>query len=282
MNSLKQQLINAHRLFADTEIPTMPKEVTELNQLFQKEEFPDLNVVEKIISQNAVLAGEVIRISNQPQFLRPRNTLVHSIKDALTVIGYNRLQNLLTSVGAIMVCSKYCFEEVTEFNLHVAKIASELTQYTDDIREDEAYLAGLFHNAGTMLFATKYKEYDKLFLSSLKFAYRAPLLEEKKYGTSHTIAGMLVAKKWQLDNTFHQIILFHHQKDLSKIENTEVRTLIALIQVAMALVTQTLFENYSSDEVDLMLESACEELMIEEDCLDEFRSILLSDWPQMT
>lgn len=277
MSSLKQQLINAHQQFADTEIPTIPKEVMELNQLFQVDEFPDLNVVEKIIAQNTSLAGEVVKISNEPQFLKPRGTPVHSIKDALTVIGYNRLQNLLTSVGAIMVFKNRGVDEVIDFNLNVAKIASELAQYTDEIREDEAYLAGLFHNAGTLLFASKYEDYDKLFLSSLKFAYRAPLLEEKKYGTSHTIAGMLVAKKWQLDNYFNQIILLHHQQNLSKIANDQVRTLVALIQIAIALVTQTLFEDYSSNEVDLMLKNACEELMIEEDYLDEFRSVLISE-----
>ncbi|MEA3405226.1 MAG: HDOD domain-containing protein [Pseudomonadota bacterium] len=245
--------------------------------MFLQDEFPDLNIIENIISQNTTLAGEVVKISNEPQFLKPRLSSVHSIKDALTVIGYNRLQNLLTGVGVIMEFKNRGISEVIDFNLNVAKIASELTQYTDDIKEDVAYLAGLFHNAGTLLFASKYDDYDKLFLSSLKFAYRAPLLEEKKYETSHTIAGMLVAKKWELDKFFNQIILLHHQKDLSKIENNQVRTLIALIQIAIALVTQTLFKDYSSDEVDLMLKNACEELMIEEDYLDEFRSVLISE-----
>jgi len=277
MNPLKQQLIHAHKLFANVEIPTMPKEVMELNQLFQQDEFPDLNVMEKIISQNAALAGEVIKISNEPQFLRPRGSAVHSIKDALNVIGLNRLKNLITSVGAIMAFKNRGFEEVNEFNLNVAKIASELSQYTEEVKEDEAYLAGLFHNAGTLLFAAKFEDYDKVFLSSLKFAYRANLLEEKKYQTSHTIAGMLVGKQWQLDKFFNQIILLHHQRDLSKIEDTHVRTLIAIIQVSIALVTQTLFEEYSSEEVDLMLQNASSELLLEDDYLDEFRSILLSD-----
>ncbi len=277
MTPLKQQLVNAHRLFADIEIPTMPKEVMELNQLFKTEEFPDLNLVEKIIAQNTTLAGEVLKISNEPQFLRPRNAPVHSIKDALTVIGYQRLQNLLISVGAIMACQKRCIDEINFFNLNVAKIASELAQYTEEVRDDEAYLAGLFHNAGTMLFALKYPDYDKVFLSSLKFAYRAPLLEEKKYGASHTIAGMLVARKWELDAYFNQIILLHHQQDLNKIESERIRTLIALIQIAIALVTQMLYADYSSSEVDLMLKNACQELLIDEDSLDEFRSILISD-----
>lgn len=277
MTTLKEQLVKAHQLFADVEIPAMPKEVLELTQLFQKEEFPDLNIVEKIISQNATLAGEVIKISNQPQFLRPRGTPVKTIKDALSVIGYQRLQNLLTSVGAIMVCKSRGQDEVSEFNLNVAKITSELSQYTDEVPEDVAYLAGLFHNAGAMLFALKYDNYDAVFLNSLQYGYRAPMLEEKNYGTSHTVAGMLVAKKWQLDNEYSQIMLLHHQKDLQRIDNIRVRTLIAMIQVANAVVIQTLFEDYASEEVQQMLDTACAELMIEEDYLEEFRTALLSE-----
>ncbi len=277
MKSLKQQLINAHQLFANTPIPAMPKEVLEITQLFAKDEFPDMKLLEELISQNATLAGEVIRVSNLPPFLKPRLVAVSSIRDALNVIGLKRLQNLVISVGYQIQTQNIGFVEVSEFSLNVAKMASEVSNYTVDISEDEAYLAGLFHNAGTMLLASQFPDYREVFLKSLGHPFQTSLLEAEQYQTSHTITGILVAKKWGLDTLFNQVILLHHQKHLATIENSKARTLIAIIQVASAIVTQGLFAAYSGEDVELMLSNACEELMLEEHCLENLRSVLISE-----
>ncbi len=277
MNSLKKQLINAHQLFANTPIPAMPKEVIELTQLFAKDEFPDMNLLNEIISQNATLAGEVIKISNEPQFLKPRILAVSSIRDALNVIGLKRLQNLVISVGYQIQTQNIGFVEVSEFSLNVAKIASEVSNCTADISEDEAYLAGLFHNAGAMLLASRFPNYREVFLHSLGRPFQTTLLEAEQYQTSHTIAGILVAKKWNLNNLFNQVILLHHQKNLGSIRDSKARSLIAIVQVASAIVIQGLFPEYSSEDVDLMLAHGSEELMLEEHCLENFRSVLNSE-----
>ncbi|HHT00222.1 MAG TPA: HDOD domain-containing protein, partial [Thiomicrospira sp.] len=221
------------------------------------------------------LTAEVIKIANEKQFLSPRQTSVLSIRDAINVIGLKRLKNLVISVGFQLQNNNLAVEEVSDFNVNVARVASELTFYTEGVSEDEAYLAGLFHNAGTLLFATKYPDYDQVFLESLQYAYRGTQLENSNYGTTHTVAGILVAKKWQLDNLFNQVILMHHQRNLSKIGNSKARTLISIVQLAIALVTQSLFSNYSGEEVDQMLANSCAELMIEETLLADIRDELL-------
>ncbi len=277
MQSLKQQLINAHQLFANTPIPAMPKEVLELRQLFAKEELPNMILLEEIISQNTTLAGEVIKISNEPQFLRPRISSVLNIRDALNVIGLKRLQNLVISVGYQIQTQKISFVEASDFSINVAKMAAEVSKSVINISEDEAYLAGLFHNAGTMLLADRFPNYQHIFLNGLGHPFQSTLLEAEQYQTSHTIAGILVAKKWGLSKLFNQAILLHHQKDLSKIENNKARTLIAVIQVASAIVIQGLFAVHSGEDIDLMLANGSEELMLEEHYLENLRSVLISE-----
>lgn len=277
MSHLKQQLVVAQQLFADTEIPTMPREVLQLVALFAKDEFPDLGDVQSLISENAALTAEVIKLANQKQFLSPRQSQVMSIRDAIDVIGLRRLKNLVISISYQMQSLGPGMEEISEFSILIARVASEIAFYVEDTSEDEAYLAGLFHNAGCLLFATKFANYNAVFQKSIAYSYRAPQLEKQNYQTSHTVAGILVAKKWQLDNLFNQVILMHHQVDLQKLENIKVRTLIAIVQMAIALVTQACYAKLSSEETQQMLASAQNELMLDEEIVEEILSALHSD-----
>jgi hypothetical protein len=70
----------------------------------------------------------------------------------------------------------------------------------------------------------------------------------------------------------------HHQRNLSKIGNSKARTLISIVQLAIALVTQSLFSNYSGEEVDQMLANSCAELMIEETILADIRDELSTSY----
>jgi len=164
LNSLKQQLLVAQHIFAVTEIPTMPKEVLELTNLFAVEEFPDINQLQNIISENASLVAELIKAANHQQYITQRKSKVISIRDAISVIGLTRLKNLVISIGYQLQSQKTSLREISEFNLYTAKVASEIAFYVEGINEDEAYLAGLFHNAGTLLFSAKFKNWFFRFL----------------------------------------------------------------------------------------------------------------------
>lgn len=277
MSTLKQQLLVAQQIFADTEIPTMPKEVLELTNLFALEEFPDINKIQNIISENTSLVAELIKVANHKQFISPRKTEVISIRDAIDVIGLTRLKNLVISIGYQLQNQNPSLREISEFNLYTAKVASEIAFYVEGVSEDEAYLAGLFHNAGTLLFSAKFKNYDAIFQETIGLSYSANNTEKAHFKTSHTIAGLLVAKQWQLDNIFNQVILMHHQVDLGKIANDKARSLIAVVQLAIASVTKAIYVNHSHEEAELMQQNSLAELMIEPELIEEIQIAIASE-----
>jgi len=274
--SLKDQLIQAQHMFAETPIPTMPKEVIELNHAFEKEEFPDLNQLSELISPNMTLVAEIIKLANQKQFLSPRRTQVLKIRDAIDVIGLKRLKNLVVSVGYQLHFANSALAEIAEFNLHTARVASEIAFHLPQINEDEAYLAGLFHNAGALLFAARFDNYDEVFANSLGAAYTAPKIEKMHFSSSHTVAGLLVAHKWRLDNVFNQVILMHHQANLSTIQNDKARTLVAIVQLAMMLVVEVIYPHQYCEEAFGMMCNSQEELMFEDSLVNELRDELIA------
>ena len=277
MSTLKEKLLHAQTLFVHVQIPAMPKEIIEINRLFAEQEIPDLAELTRIISQNATLVGEVIRIANAPVFMGTRQQEIINIKDAIQVIGVKRLKNLVTSVGYQMQTGNMGLEEVNEFSFRSALVAAELAQYVDGVSEDQAYLAALFHNAGAMLMAAAFRDYDQIFMQSLSQPYSILALESTRYQTAHTIAGLLVARQWHLNSLLSHVIVLHHQKSLTKIEDDQVRTLVAMIQLANAIVTQVVFPDHQGEEVTTMLASAQTELFVEDSVIQHLIGVLQSE-----
>lgn len=275
--SLKEKLVHTQTIFENTPTPVMPKEVIQLNDLFTKEEYPDLSALQNIINKNTFLAGEVIKIANEPQFLKPRLFPVLSIREALQVIGLKRLQNLVTCVAFEMQAQSINLKANMVFSVLVARIACAISEKVKDVNEDEAYLAGLFHNAGCLLLSAEFGEaYNPSFLNELQLAHSVVDEEDARYQTNHTLAGVIIAKRWALDPLLVQTILLHHQPDLTLIKNAKTRQLVAVLQLAIALVTQTAFKKYSGEEVDEMRQNAASLLELEDEFIEELYNQLLS------
>ncbi len=274
MSELKEKLKQTFILFKDTPIPEVPKEVMELRKKFSASPTPDLNDLTAIISKNLTLAAEVIMMANKPYCLGSRTSRVMTIRDAVTVIGSARLESLVMSSGFKIQMDRMALTEITDFSVAVATVCAGISEYVDTVSADEAYTVGLFHRAGTLLIAQRFDNYEKVFFESLKHVYRASQVEEGHLGTSHTLSGMLVAQKWEVGKRFTQIMLIHHQRNLQSIADEKTRTLVAIVQMACAIVIRHHYAEFSGEQVELMLQNAMDELMVDEFVLEESLSLI--------
>ncbi|WP_173291758.1 HDOD domain-containing protein [Thiosulfativibrio zosterae] len=274
---LKQQMVLAHQMMSGFEIPMMPAEIVELQRLFSSTEFPDMQEVASIIERNTVLSGEVIKLANQPIFLRKGADQVKSIKGALDALGVGRVKNLVIGLGFKAQVKGHVFDALIDHSLDIARVSAAVSRWVDGVDADEAYLAGLFHNAGAFILAMKFDDYEDFFYKTITHCYSGLAREAQRYKVSHNVYGLLISKKWNLDNVFSQVILVHHQKDLSKIANEKVRTLVAIIQLANAIVSEVSFDTYLGSEVREMSENAQQELLIAPDVVSEIRLSVMSN-----
>jgi len=275
---LRQQLYIAKDYLKDFEVPSLPKEVIELQKKLNSTEFPDINDIASIIKKNTVLSAELIKVANQKQF-KPENIQeeIISVKTAVTSLGLDSLKTLIFGVAFKSLVQDEVFDDLMEHSVAVANVAADLSSYLTGVSSEEAYLAGLFHNAGAIVMAMRFDGYNKTFYNTITNCYSGISKETAKYGTSHGVFGLLVAKEWELYSHYSQVILLHHQKDVSIIKEDEVRTLVVLIQLATTIVSEALFHSYQGDEVAEMKKRAMKDLMISDEIVSEIRRALMTD-----
>lgn len=269
MLTIKEQIEHSKTLFDLGNIPALPKEIIKLNKLLSRLELPETSEVVKLISQNMHLTAEVIKTANYPLFSMNRATDITSIREAIDVIGLKNLKNLVMGIYYSMEYLGRARSEINQLSLNTASLAGLLSEHVMHVKSDQAYLAGLFYNAGCILMATKFKDYDEAFVESLSAPYHCKLIENQRYTTSRNVAGLLLAKQWQLGKSMGHVIYQAHKRDLLKIEDDGIRALVALVQLSEACIIEHEMPDYFTEEVELMRQNANKELMLEEEAIRE-------------
>jgi HD-like signal output (HDOD) protein len=269
---MEQKLRAALQAIQGVKIPDLPKEVLELDAVLASK-FPNNQTIVSIIESNTKLSGEVMRIVNSP--VMKLKVPVKSIREAVDILGSNNLKNL---VLASALKNLFGTPEVIEIIDHAKDIAfccAELSEYIQGVSRDEAYLVGLFHNAGCLLLASKDPEnYPKLFHKVHANPYSGLALEVTAYGSSHNDIGILIGKKWQLPFEMLNVIMLHHREPAA-VHNDKIRAMNSMIQLANVVVNEVSMGAYITDEARRYLAEAQEDLMLDNNVVNSIRNALI-------
>lgn len=273
---LKDQLANARRLLAKTEIISLPKEVMELQKYLNQEEFPQTEVLVKIIGQNAILAGEIVQAANLPSMQGSRPRKIETIRDAVNVLGSRRLKNLVTALSMKLAMETLGLKHLTQHSVQVAEACMKIAPYLKHTSVDKAYLMGLFHNVGALMLGKLDNTYEALFKKSLSSPISITTWEIEKYQTTHGVMGLLVAEEWGLEADFKKVIVSHHADSLKPIRDPVLQQDVALVQLANALVSEIHYQVYATPEYKLQWDNALGVIPLDESQLKEIRFAMLS------
>lgn len=175
----------AHKQLEGFDIPTLPAEIIELQNLFQKTEFPDMAEVANIIGRNTVLSGEVVKLANQSQFKMKGADDITTIKGAVESLGVKRLNSLVAGLAFKTQVDDEVFDSLLDHSVDIANVNAELAKWVEGIEAEEAYMAGLFHNAGAIIMAMKFADYEQVFINTLSNCYSGIVTEAKRYKVHH-------------------------------------------------------------------------------------------------
>lgn len=270
--SFEQKLRRAFNAIKGTNIPDMPEEVLELNQEINMR-YPNTQNMVRIIGKNALLAADVLRIANSPA-MRPTEP-IKSIAQAVAILGTVNLKNMVLASALRQVFGNAAgIKEVLEHSADVAFCMAELANHVYGVTPDEAYLCGLFLNCGAFLLLSKDKSYQDTFFQAISLPQQSILKEEARFGTNHTVVGLLLAKKWQLSTELTQAIYDHHATDCNHITNEKVRLLVALSKVANGIIAEISVGAYIGSEVMQEQKLGLEMLMLDDGALRDARMAL--------
>lgn len=72
-------------------------------------------------------------------------------------------------------------------------------------------------------------------------------------------------------------MLMHHQRNLDVISDHQIKSLVAIVQLANAIVSESSYEQYCGNEVKEMLQQSQEELLIDDETINEIRIAIMSN-----
>jgi len=224
---------NNQQFISGIYIPPAPQILIDLQRELRKDE-PELTVVASVLAQDVAISALVLRTVNSPYF--SLRTKVNSIHHATSLLGLKNIANIVAGLTLRQEMQRAGANPPNFWDspLNVALSMAYLAKRFGGISPDEAYMTGLFHNAGHSLLLQKHPDYNG-FMERYYNHETDPItrFEEATYATDHATLGYYLAKSWGIEGDFAELIRDHH--DISHIfadETTPETTPMCLLKVA--------------------------------------------------
>lgn len=180
-------------------LPSLPDVAVRLRSALQK----DISIADaaKIINLDPVIASKLIQVANSPLY-RTVNPISKS-HDAINRLGLKATQNLVTSISLHNLFRSHNkqlntrIQQLWRQSIQIASLSYTLAGMTRQINRDEALLAGLTHNIGTLPIIT-YAE------SLANRPYTEPELDQT-ISVLQGLVGEYILKKWRFPENLLQI-----------------------------------------------------------------------------
>lgn len=226
----------AEKFVRGIDIPVRPVALQEIMNEQAKAE-PDINKIASTIGNDISLTASVLKTVNSPLFgLRYE---VSSVAQAVALLGLKNVVNIVTSLSLRQAAAGKSCQSVERFwdtAADVALLCAGIAKQLALASPDEAYIMGLFHDAGIPILMQKHDNYIEVLKEAN--SSRDSLftdIEDKHLNSNHAIVGFYLAKSWHVPEKICECILNHHEPDVLSLDNTEVSDLVAILKMASAI-----------------------------------------------
>lgn len=210
-----------------------------LAEILREVDNPDFNSenLAQIILKDPSLTGRILKLANS-SFYR-RFSGISNVHQAVQMLGAITVKCLALSSSVfnpdrIEEASGVRPETYFTNVLMVAAAAEQIAQECGSKRTEDAFVAGLLHDIGTMFFIHHYpEEYRKI--AGGKVPQVANILEAeiKVIGIDHCTAGYHLARRWHLPDFIADAISNHHV-DSEDAKTTRISSMVRLASLLVA------------------------------------------------
>ena len=176
--------------------------------------------LEKLLNTDPAIAGRVLKIANASYY--GIQGKVSSIQMAATVLGSDTLLQIITLVGHSKMLGRsldgYGLEsgDLWKHSLAVAICARFIEEAIQHQDGDDAFFAGLMHDAGKIILDDYLLERDHLFQRYLELTRATMTMAEARiFEFSHADIGCELCLRWNLPQTMAEAIKYHHNPSQS-------------------------------------------------------------------
>ncbi len=192
------------------EVPTLPAIVVQALKILQ-DPGSDARAIERVIAHDLALSARILRVANSAFFGFSRR--VGTIAEAVRVLGITNVQGIILSVGAFDAFRTQKLG-LQDFWWHSIATATAARFLAPRIRclPDEAFMAGLLHDIGKLIFAVQAEPaYQRVLELRRNSAMGSLEAERTLFEFTHPEVGEMVAERWNLPPQYAAAIAHHHQ-----------------------------------------------------------------------
>jgi len=217
------------------DLPTLPTVAMEVNRMLKDVETP-IEQLLALLEKDQAMALKILRLVNSSFY--GFKSKISSLRHAVTLMGYNTVQNAVVVVSVIdslSMSGRLKGFDIADFWTHsirVAVMSRHLASLSKLSGPEDAFTAGLIHDIGKVVLVNHFPDVFVTVMESAAADGIAFFDAEKKHGTyPHNLIGNVLAGKWMLPESLASAIRFHHNDTVRDIE-----ALTGLVTVADTLV----------------------------------------------
>jgi len=241
-----------HAIMTAGDLPTIPVVATRVMQMMEdmKTTADDLA---KAVAADPAVAARVMKISNSAFYGCQRQ--IQTLSSAIVVLGYNTLKSLVVAASVKQVYKPFGLTEqmLWEHSFGAALAARIIASKTKIVNEEEAFLAGLFHDIGKIIMNNL--DHDK-FHELMQRCYNEDIpfseAEKDSFPFTHDEVGAFVIKKWNFPEVLTTAVLRHHDFAFEEHDDAYVINLTAVAALADSFCKKFgIGERFAKEELDI-------------------------------
>ncbi|MYM23771.1 HDOD domain-containing protein [Duganella sp. FT135W] len=198
------------------DLPSLPAVVAELLSSMEEDDV-DLHYLSGRLALDQALTAKTLRLANSSFYGMPSK--VTSIQQAMSVLGLHSVRTLVTACGVIGAVPKTA-DAALDFDAfwrHAIATAVWARALAKHLRQspDTAFTAGLLHNLGTLVLATRFPD-EYAAVPLWRNEHEDATVAEAElavFGVDHTHAGSALAAYWKFPQAIQDAISHQHRAD---------------------------------------------------------------------
>ncbi|MGA1861530.1 HDOD domain-containing protein [Deferribacter thermophilus] len=243
-------------------IPPLPQIAARVLSILKKENYT-LSEIVYLVSKDLGLTTEILKMANSAIF-SPKEE-IKDLRHAIVILGEKNLKNLLIALSM----KSYFYNDETkielargiwEHSLCVAILMRILGSYKN-IDTGDAFLLGILHDIGKVIFLLTTPFYDEIVNITKKGGVNSIEIESNLIGFNHAEIGGYVLSKWGLPELFYEKVYYHH--DMTMYQKDDM---LALLVVSNCLINKRKIGLNIYDEESFKI--ANKKLDLSEDIID--------------
>lgn len=198
------------------DLPSVPAVFSEMVEALQDPE-TDVNTIGAIVIKDGAMTAKILKLVNSAFF-----GLGHKISDpseAVAYLGTDTIKSLVLFANAFaeyerIKLNNFLVEDLWAHSLIAARAAKMVATCEDAERKlvDEAYVAGLLHDVGKLVFAANLPEdYQKALDLAREKKISLAAAEREVFGADHADIGGYLLGLWGLPVPVVEAIALHHR-----------------------------------------------------------------------